>query len=30
MGADEVAELRVQLRQELERMDRQQRARRAA
>jgi hypothetical protein len=30
MGADEVAELRVQLRQELERMDRQQRSRRAA
>jgi hypothetical protein len=30
MGADEVAELRVQLRQELERMDRQQRGRRAA
>ncbi len=30
LGADEVAELRVQLRQELERMDRQQRTRRAA
>jgi len=30
MGDDEVAELRVQLRQELERMDREQRARRAA
>ena len=30
LGADEVAELRAQLRQELERMDRAQRARRAA
>ena len=30
MGADEVAELRAQLRRELERMDREQRARRAA
>ena len=30
MGADEIAELRAQLRRELERVDRQQRARRAA
>ena len=30
MGADEVAELREELRRELERMDREQRARRAA
>ena len=30
LGADEVAELREQLRQELERVDREQRARRAA